>query len=390
MLLRIRRLLQASLLSLLSVLAALAAIESALALFPPRATFRDWYASSYTYLEDDAVDWRLAPRSYPWGRVNRDGFRGREIPIEKDSGSCRVIVLGGSAAFDLWKRDGETWSDQLEERLAAALPCKVEVMNTGTPGYSTWQALRLLETRLLRWRPDLVLIYELYNDSLAFRHDDRQQIIDGWKLNARANAIGWPAHPNAALDLVAALFPRSVDFARLRAVQLLSARRLRENARFWWDPQLSGRVQPAGLRFYEENLTRMARLLRANGDVPLGIVTQATLIRESNSDQERRFIHYLYRGLDHAQLWAGYQAAWEINRAVARREPNAFLIEAQRAVPASLEFFHDEVHLNADGSRLLASAIADALLERFAAGAEASGVDLPEGHSLPALRCLGR
>ena len=374
-------------LALLSVLVALAGVEGALSLFPPRATFAAWREASLTYLEDEETDWRLEPRSYPWGQVNADGFRGPRLPTDRRAGTCRVVVVGGSAAFDLWKRDGETWSDLLAERLAKALPCEVEVLNAGTPGYSTWQAVRQLEARLLRWQPDLVLAYELYNDSLTFRHADRARIVAGWRLNGRANAIGWAAHPNAALDAGAALFPRTVDLLRMRLVRLEAERTLTANARFWWDPTLSGTLQPAGFALYEEDLRRMARVLRERGNVPLGIVTQATLIRESNTDEERGRIHYLYRGLDHAKLWAGYQRAWEINRDVARTEPNVFLVEAQRGVPPSLSYFHDEVHLNAEGSALLARVVADGVLERFppAGGAAARS---PEEHPLPRLPCL--
>jgi len=382
----VRRLLTTAALTSLSLAVVLAALEVALTVGKPESTYAAWHAASFTYLEDPETDWRLEPRAYAWGQVNRYGFRGPEIPPEKEPGTCRVLVLGGSAAFDLWKRDGETWSDQLRQRLSQALQGRVEVMNTGTPGYSSWQAARLLESRLLRWAPDLVLIYELYNDSLAFRHDDRQGIIEGWRLNARANAIGWPAHPNAVLDGLALILPRSVDLLRIRMLQLLSRRRLAENARFWWDPSLSGRVSPVGLGFYEENLRHIAGVLSRHGNVPLGIVTQATLLRAQNSDEERRVIHYLYRGLDQAQLWAGYQAAWEINRKVAKSELNTFLIEAQTQIPPRLEFFHDEVHLNAAGSRCLAEVVADGVLRRFG-GSAASGV-LAEGHSLPAPACL--
>jgi hypothetical protein len=231
-----------------------------------------------------------------------------------------------------------------------------------------------------------VLVYELYNDSLTFRHEDREKIIEGWRLNARANAIGWAAHPNAALDLIAKALPQTVDFLRIRLVQASSHARLVENARFWWDPTLSGRLHTVGLAFYEANLIRMARYLLAHGNVPLGIVTQATLIRENNGPEERRHIHYVYRGLAHSQLWMGYRAAWEINRIVARTEPNVFLIEAQQSVPPTLELFHDEVHLNDAGSRLLAGVVADGVLARFAP--RAGRVPRPQNHDLPRLDCV--
>lgn len=131
-----KRLLQIWLLVLVSLAAALGAMEGALGLVPRALAYQAWHERSLTYLEDSQTDWRLEPRRYPWGQVNRYGFRGPEIPQQKSPGTCRIVVVGGSAAFDLWKRDGETWGDRLEGRLARALPCRVEVMNTGTLGLS--------------------------------------------------------------------------------------------------------------------------------------------------------------------------------------------------------------------------------------------------------------
>ncbi len=348
-----------------SLLVLLVWTEILLAIIKPKASFAAWHAKSLTYLLDDDVDYKLEPRPYDWGQVNRFNFRGKEIPPEKAPGTFRILVTGGSAAFDLYKRDGETWPEQLAARLSEALGRKVEVLNAGTPGYTTWHVYRQLESKLLRWHPDMVLVYELFNDSMAFRWDDRDKIIRGWKVNARAQYLTFAAHPNALLDTLSVVFPRTVDFFRITCVNYLGGRALRRNSDWWWDRTWPGKVNPVGLGFYEENLTRIARLLRANGDIPFGIVTQATVIREKNTPEEIEQFAFTCRGMGPEETWKGYLAAWEIDRKVGRQEPNAFVIEAHSKIPASWDYYYDEVHLNRDGGRMLAGIVAEDLARRL-------------------------
>ena len=326
-------------------------------------SYGSWYFSSLTYLLDEEVDWKLEPRSYIWGQVNQNNFRGKEMTVARRAGTCRIAVVGGSAAFDLWKRDDQTWSVQLESYLNHNLGQSVEVLNAATPGYSSWQAYRLVKSKVIRWQPDIVLLYELYNDSLTFSHNNRQEIIQGWKLNAHANYVGWPAHPHRSLDILSKVLPTTTDALRMVALRTLIARRNAANAKYWRNPNLNWTLQKAGLNFYEENRRNLARFLRDQG-IPLGIVAQASLIREENTPEEMAQIHYLYRGMSHPELWKGYLAAREMDRLVSKEEPNAFLISANEQIPSSLSCFVDEVHLNKEGSTLLAKIIGDELLAR--------------------------
>jgi|GEM_PF-6000529 len=359
-----RKILFSFVLSLLVFIVAVGAIELFFHVAESPLSYREWHEKSLTYLLDDDVDWKLEPRSYTWGQVNRNNFRGMEMPVLRTKGVCRIAVVGGSGAFDLNKRDDNTWAAQLESNLSRAMQVRVEVLNAGTPGYSTWQAYRQLKTKVIRWKPDLVLLYELFNDSLYFAHDNRQEIIEGWKRNGSADYIGWLAHPNPLLDFLSACIPRTMDFARMYGVSLQKRRSGADNDRFWKNPRCDWTLQAGGLAFYEENRRNTARFLQQAGPIPLGIVSQASLIRETNTPEETAWILYGLRGMNHQELWKAYRAARTIDNEVAATEPNAFLIDAYSQIPASLDYFVDEVHLNDRGGALLARIIADALLTR--------------------------
>lgn len=162
------------------------------------------YRTKLSFLLDPETDWKLEPRVYtPTIQVNQYGFRGPPIHPAKPSGVYRVIVTGGSGAYDWYSNDQHTWPYYVELMLRCRTGLEVEVLNTGTPGYSTRQSLQLLRARLLRWKPDMVLHYELFNDSVYFRVNDRARILEGWRRNARANYVGWFAHSDAGSGVIA-------------------------------------------------------------------------------------------------------------------------------------------------------------------------------------------
>ncbi len=358
-----RRALYASLTLVGALVLVAVALEGAARFVDPRHGFAAWYTQSMTYLIDDEVDWVSEPRRYEWTRVDETFFRGPAVARAKPPGAFRIVALGGSSTFEIGKADDETWPSllrrRLDERGESMHP--IEVMNAATPGYSTWQSSRLLEKRVLDWQPDLVLVYHLANDSVYFRHTDREAVIEGWRLNARANYIGPMAHqPYAPLAWLEWATPRMTDLLRMRWVRR-QIRGTRADAHtFWIDRTLSGHVEDAGLGFYEANLEAMARVL-GERQIPFVIITQVSLLRADNSPEERDKITYEYRGLTHERLIEAYRRAWALNRDIAARHDHVYLIPAHEHIPATLEFLSDGVHLTATGSEALADFVAEQL-----------------------------
>jgi lysophospholipase L1-like esterase len=59
-----------------------------------------------------------------------------------------------------------------------------------------------------------------------------------------------------------------------------------------------------------------------------------------------------------------YEKANEIVRAVAKQE-KVFLIDLEAEIPSTNEYIYDEVHLNTNGSKLVAEKITAALKTRY-------------------------
>lgn len=98
-------------------------------------------------------------------RHNALGYRGKELARARPAGTYRILVLGGSTAYDTSIADWrDSWAEQLERILREQHGQQVEVVNCGCGGWTSWESLLDLELRGLELDPDLVLVYFGVND----------------------------------------------------------------------------------------------------------------------------------------------------------------------------------------------------------------------------------
>ena len=74
--------------------------------------------------------------------------------------------------------DEQSFGGVLQQLLRSDSPA-VRVMNAGCPGYSSWQALQILKERLLRLRPDVVVIATLWSDAQGSEAPDSARHGEG-------------------------------------------------------------------------------------------------------------------------------------------------------------------------------------------------------------------
>ena len=96
-------------------------------------------------------------------RINSHGLRSPETPREKADGTFRILALGDSWTFGFRMDEEDSYPRQLErilnERLEArGASGRVEVINSGVIGYSTFQEAAYFRTRGRHYSPDLVII----------------------------------------------------------------------------------------------------------------------------------------------------------------------------------------------------------------------------------------
>ena len=123
--------------------------------------------------------------------INIEGFRGPEITKDKPENTFRVFVVGGSSTLGVGVLDNETSSAYLQEEYnKAGLGFNVEVINAGIS--SAWSATEtsMIKERLVNYDPDLIIVYDGWNDLFYQQHPDDPRIKD-WKDKTTISGSSW-------------------------------------------------------------------------------------------------------------------------------------------------------------------------------------------------------
>lgn len=98
--------------------------------------------------------------------INSQGLRERELPRETPPGTTRILVSGDSLIFGAALKAEHAFPRFLERTLNdASGEAKYEVINAGIVGYNFTQEVAGLRRLVPHYRPDIVLIALIYNDT---------------------------------------------------------------------------------------------------------------------------------------------------------------------------------------------------------------------------------
>ena len=265
--------------------------------------------------------------------VNSLGFRGAEVLETKPSGVKRVVVLGDSTVYGHGVEDDETFSAQLDDRLGDT----VQVLNLGTPGYSSAQSINLMTMRGWRLQPDLVVIANLWSDN------NFDSFVDKTLLSERRDAAQ-SRFPAAARVLQSSALYRWLDW------HLRLADRANEVETVGW---MLGRTPTGGHRRvsvndYAANLQTLAEEAESRG-------AEVVFLAFANAVD-------LGDETDGAIAWPLYR---EVMQAVARHTGAPFLTVQDAFSRSGMThdaLFMDEMHPTPPGHALIAEMLAEALL----------------------------
>jgi len=130
------------------------------------------------FITDDHTIWRPKPgfvgkasaRSVYGTRplvLNEHGHRSPELTVAKPDGVRRIMLLGGSHPYGMWVETDEAYVAVLGQMLEARDgPGAWEIINAACPGHTTFQGLAFLRRYGLAFEPDIVIFDLGMNDSL--------------------------------------------------------------------------------------------------------------------------------------------------------------------------------------------------------------------------------
>lgn len=192
-------------------------------------------------------------------RINRLGFRGRELSEERLPSSLRILALGDSYTFGDHVDTAEAWPSRLERVLAELQPgMAVEVVNGGVNGFGILDETALWRKAGRRLDPDLVIVAFSPNDISDMTRP--APIFE--QMRRHAETKGRP--------LVGTLIRAAQKTALFNGLQILAAR-LRVATRSHdaipeLEPARAGpAVAPEAWEAYRTALVELGRILSAEG-----------------------------------------------------------------------------------------------------------------------------
>ena len=129
---------------------------------------------------ENSVITLIAPnQNHPTININSDGFRGPEIQEIKSEFHYRIFVIGGSTIFGAGSTSDETTIPALLQKRFNELEqdFDIEVINAGIVSANSISEKFYIENYLLEFNPDLLIIYDGWNDS-EDRILDEKLVID--------------------------------------------------------------------------------------------------------------------------------------------------------------------------------------------------------------------
>ncbi len=100
-----------------------------------------------------------------WMTVNADGFRSATVPVSPEQPTFRLVGIGDSVMFGWGVGDGEDYLSLTGRKLSElAKGQAVDWINSAVPGYNTVNEVETLKEKLLRFKPDVVVVGYVNND----------------------------------------------------------------------------------------------------------------------------------------------------------------------------------------------------------------------------------
>lgn len=295
-------------------------------------------------------------------RHDGDGFRGEGLVRPKPPGVFRIACLGGSSTYGTGPSSNETtWPAVLQQRLAEALPGRrIEVLNGGVPTWTTTESLISLQSRVLPYEPDLVLVYHGMNDASAALwpepRPDGSHFRSVWPVLRKS-----PVEPVLERSVTYLVWRRYFTDYLWRRIDG-NYKAIRNYDPDYVDPYGDGPLPAVGFDTFERNLESMVAVARAHG-AQVAFVTQAVWSEDPSTDD-------FWSGKNRMRALGKLEerlraVASELGVALIDAAPA--MLDAERAADrgsAADRIVADDVHLTDRGAAMLAALVAAGIEEQ--------------------------
>jgi lysophospholipase L1-like esterase len=291
-------------------------------------------------------------------KINSYGYRGAEIDPVKQK--FRIVVYGGSGVFDPIVK--LSWPEKLQN-LFAEKSANIEVINAGIPGDSSAEIMGRFFSEVRELKPDLVLIYETWND-VQFFNPEKEDLNKLPVFNEMNNPYLYPR--NAVDEFLA---ENSKIYLSLRYGFLdkygpiLNPQFFSDKKKYTgFDGDFKDEIKSEFANQVYINYQTIAQVAKLH-KVKTVFLTQALLISPNNTEAEKKKITYGFVKLKHKAV---SEAIDLISLAIVKsaKDSKVSLLDARSEFPRDIENFYDQVHLSEKGSQMMVDYVYNQLTQK--------------------------
>ncbi len=241
---------------------------------------------------------------------------------------CKIFCLGGSTTQFL-DSQGRGWPDRLEKLLNDSLKKTIGVWNQGRQWYTTLHSLINYETNLSSYHPDVLIVMHTIND-LLHNADFCYFSFGPFQEDYR--------HFYGPLSRI------------LKNPTLLST--IRDFLKMLWyhhPREIVEQTEFPGLVPFKRNLNTLIDLAEKDG-IRVILMTQPNLYKPDITEKEKQLLNMLnFEAIGPDKKWSyetalrGFEQYTQAIKDVAK-ERSVLLIDLEKAIPKTTEYFYDDVH----------------------------------------------
>ena len=232
--------------------------------------------------------------------INAKGYRGNDFNRKKGDATIRVMVYGGSAAFDQNVPNGKDWPSRLEHLLKEKGLLHIEVINAGIPAHRSIDSFGRLFTEGHIFEPDYIILYNAWNDIKYFSFEEPFLRIMGSPYDPSRD---YRRRYQGALDQVLCEF--SQLYVRLRERYYSRKYKVGHEGAIQ-NGENNRKISEVGLRQYRLNVEMFVELAKSIQAVPI-LVKQARLVAHDNTNEDKSRIKYNYQKMTHDVLLTAFE-----------------------------------------------------------------------------------
>lgn len=297
-------------------------------------------------------------------QIDQHGFlsNGRSIEFQKLKNEIRIACIGASTTANIGLTYEENWPGYLEQLLQEARPDKtIRVINAAVPGFDTSQSIPNLALRVMPFQPDIVIIYNAYNDLKAIR---KNRTFKPDYSHIHRTPYGFNKKPPFFMQLLY----KSMFFIRTREeYRLLTQLPPKHTIKSVQTNENRLQTIPKqAVQTFESHMQSLIAIAKAGGakvvlssfaslhDPDLNYSQKDTLNNlTTRQKKELRAIQSFTPGLTLEGIFSGLNVYNKLLEGIANSE-NIGWVDSANLIPHKDNYFLDRVHFNVKGSKAMA------------------------------------